>query len=288
MKGPRELLENEDRLVTRMGAWFPGERTVFRGKDLHHDFGTAEWMALYLFSVTGRQFNSAQLELMNTMWVFTSYPDPRLWNNRVAALAGTARSTGALALSAALAVSEATVYGRRPDIRTLDFLQRTKAALDRGEPLPALVEAELTRYRVLPGYGRPVVRGDERLDHLMRRAEALGLGRGPYVIIAFDIEQYLRASRRRMQMNYAVLTAAFCADFGFSAREFYLFAFGAFLAGMIPCWSEAAERPEGAFLPLSCQRIAFDGPGRRRWDDRPVGGTPAATGPVGTVSTDAS
>ncbi|HQU15584.1 MAG: citrate synthase family protein [Gammaproteobacteria bacterium] len=288
MKGPRELLENEDHLVTRMGAWFPGERTVFRGKDLHRDFGDADWMALYVYAITGRRFSGVQLELMNTMWVFTSYPDPRLWNNRVAALAGSARSTGALALSAALAVSEATVYGRRPDIRTLNFLQRIKSGLDRGESLPKLVQAELARYRALPGYGRPVVRSDERLDHLMRRAEALGLNRGPYVTLAFDIGRYLRASRRRLQMNYAVLTAAFCADFGFTAREFYLFAFGAFLAGMIPCWIEAAERPEGTFLPLSCRRIAFDGPGRRRWDDGPVGGTHAATGPLGTVSTDAS
>ena len=45
---------------------------------------------------------------MHALWVNTSYPDARIWNNRVAALAGSARSTGNLGVSAALAVSEAS------------------------------------------------------------------------------------------------------------------------------------------------------------------------------------
>ena len=57
--------------------------------------------------------------------ISSSYPDPRLWNNRVAAFAGTARSTGHLAVAGAMAVTEASIYGGQPILKVADFLSRT-------------------------------------------------------------------------------------------------------------------------------------------------------------------
>ena len=265
MRGPRELFEHEDHWATRMGKWFPGERTVFRGRDLHRAFASRQWMELYVYSITGRDFTPNQIELLNSMWVYTSYPDPRLWNNRVAALAGTARSTGALGLSAALAVSEATIYGERPAIRAIDFLYRLRAAVDRGAPLAEAVDSELRQFRTLPGYGRPVVRVDERIPHLISRARRLRLSGGSYTELAFQVDEYLMETRLRLRMNYAALTAALCADLGFSTREFYLFAFGTFLAGAIPCWIDALQHGEGDFLPIRSRNIRYEGPSKRRW-----------------------
>lgn len=264
--GPAQLAQHVDHWETRMGAFFLGERAVFRGKDLHTTFADAEWLDLYVYSILGRRLSAPQIKLLNAIWVYTSYPDPRLWNNRVVALGGTARSTAALALSAALAVSEATIYGRRPDIKTMDFLRRTRQQVDAGADLSTLLQEELRRHRTIAGYGRPVVGTDERLPHLLRRAENLGIERGPYVELAFEIERCLMAGRWRLRMNYAALAAAFCADMGFAPQEFYLFTFPAFLAGMVPCYLAAQEKAEGVFLPLPCDRIAYQGMPRRRWD----------------------
>ena len=271
MKGPRELLEHEDHWVTRMGKWFPGERTVFRGRDLHRELGTMRWLSLYLYGITGREFTDPQLKLLTAMLVYTSYPDPRLWNNRVSALAGSVRSTGALALSSAMAVSEATVYGCRAELRAMDFLRRTRSSVEIGTPLDSLVERELTRFRTIPGFGRPVVRGDERIPHLLGLARDLRLDGGGYLALALDVERCLKRARRRLRMNYAALAAALCADLGFDIREYYLSAFPAFLAGMAPCWLEATDSPEGGFLPLACERLAYRGPGRRGWDEPQAG-----------------
>ena len=60
-------------------------------------------------------------ESVAAIWTHTSYPDARLWNNRVAALAGTARSTGTLGIAAALAVSEAKIYGGAHNLRAANF-----------------------------------------------------------------------------------------------------------------------------------------------------------------------
>src|SRR3569832_2958942 len=81
MKGPVDLLENDGRWRTKMGAFFPGKRVVFRGKDLFTEFGHLSWMQLYLYGITGRIFTVVQGKLFEGMWVLcTSYPDPRLWN----------------------------------------------------------------------------------------------------------------------------------------------------------------------------------------------------------------
>lgn len=266
MTGPEKLLETEGRWSTIMGASFPGERVVFRGKDLFQDLGSLSWMQLYLYGITGRIFQENQAKLFETIWVIsTSYPDPRLWNNRIASLSGTARSTGNLGISAAIAASEASIYGRRPDIRTINFLLRTQSSLTEGANLKEIVETELSKYRTLYGYGRPIVNRDERIKPLYDLAKGLGLADGPYVQLAFEIESILLSHRWRMQMNVAALAAALAADQGFTEREFYFFSIPSFIAGIVPCFIEANERNEGVFLPIRCEHIAYTGPEQRQW-----------------------
>lgn len=264
MRGPAELLRHQDRIETRMGGWFPGERVVFRGHDLHVELRDMDWVELYVYGITGRRFSAAELRVMHAIWMYTSFPDPRLWNNRVAALAGSARSTGNLAVSAALAVSEATIYGRRPDIRAIDFLLRTKAELDGGKDLAAIVRQEAPKR--IYGYGRPLVVTDERIPHMMSLIQELGLADRPFVQMAFAIERLLSQGRLQLRMNFGGMAAALGADFGFSAREYYLFVIPAFVAGMVPCFVEASEKPEGSFLPVSCDRVVYEGPKHRPWD----------------------
>ncbi|ABA57769.1 hypothetical protein Noc_1268 [Nitrosococcus oceani ATCC 19707] len=266
MQGPKYLFENEDHWRTAMGAWFPGERVVFRGKDLFKELKDLPWMGLLLYGITGRIPNGKQIRLFDGIWTLcTSYPDPRLWNNRVAALAGTTRSTAALALSAGNAVSEASIYGRRPDIRAIDFLLRVKCQLEAGAEIEEIVIKELKKYKIIPGYGRPITRKDERIEPLLSLAEEIDFSHGPYVKLAFMIEETLLQGRRRLHMNIAALAAALAADQGLSCREYYHYSILSFSAGMLPCYVEAVRKPEGVFFPLSCDRIQYKGKPRRVW-----------------------
>ncbi|MBI2732186.1 MAG: hypothetical protein HYX44_02390 [Aquabacterium sp.] len=121
MSGPQALAEQAGILRTTMGAAFPGERAVFRGHDLHRELKDMDWLSLCAFGIFGRPVPPEQIELITSAFVYSSYPNARLWNNRVAALAGTTRSTPNLAISAAQAISEATIYGRGNEFRALDF-----------------------------------------------------------------------------------------------------------------------------------------------------------------------
>src|SRR5690606_38806809 len=160
MTGPSILEAHADVLRTRVGAAFPGSRAVFRGHDLHKSLMNQSWLSLCAFGIFGRHVPEAQLQFLTNAWVSSSYPDTRLWNNRVAALAGTTRSTPNMALSAAQAISEATIYGRGNEYRALDFFLRTRKALDAGITLADHIEGFLRQGGRMPGYGRPISNND--------------------------------------------------------------------------------------------------------------------------------
>jgi hypothetical protein len=265
MKGPEILKQNVDVVKSRMGACFLGERVLFRGQDLLKDLINMNWVEFHVFGITGRKFTPQQLRLMNALLICTSYPDARIWNNRVAALAGTTRSTGNLAVSAALAVSEASIYGRGIDIRAIDFLLCTRKEIDSGGTLDECIRKELEIFRGIAGYGRPIMAKDERIAPLLKLANTLGLDNGPHVRLAHEIEDCLLKGRWRLRMNAAALWAAFGADLGFSPREYYLFLFPVFLAGMYPCFIESSLNPEGALLPLACSHLKYEGQPKRKW-----------------------
>jgi len=265
MNGPDLLSQRVGILKSRMGGVVPGSHATIRGVDLHLAFRDARWMDAFIFSVTGRRFTSAELTLVESIWTYTSYPDARIWNNRVAALAGSARSTGNLALAAALAVSEASVYGRGVDLRAIAFLETTLRAISNGERLSDCVRTELDTHRSIAGYGRPIVSQDERIGPILERAHALGLDKGPHLKLAFEVDKYLDEARWRLRINYCAVASALLADMGVTPAQFYLCAFPIFLAGMPPCYLEAAEEPEGTLFPIPCEDVAYAGCEKRTW-----------------------
>ncbi|HYD81238.1 MAG TPA: hypothetical protein VEC06_15640 [Paucimonas sp.] len=275
-KGPDLLRHHAGTLKSSMGTFYAGSHVIFRGADLHADLKDMDWVELYVFGITGRRFSPQQLRVMHSIWTYTSYPDVRLWNNRVTALAASARSTGNLGTAAALAVSEASIYGRGIDMRAITFLLETRAKVEAnggaGNGDRAVIEdcirSELKQRRSIAGFGRPILDKDERNPHMLALLRTFGLDQGPHLRLAFAIEEELAVGGWRMKMNYAGLAAAIAADFGLSPREYYLFLFPAFLAGMQPCFVEAADRPEGTLYAAACADILYDGHPPRAWATR--------------------
>lgn len=257
MRGPEKLLESENHWETNMGGWFAGERVVYRGQDLHVDLGDMSWMELYLYGITGRRFTEAQLKILNAIWVYTSFPEPRIWNNRVSTLAGTARSTATLSISTGIATSEASIYGHGAATRAIDFFIRTKEAVDSGISLIEVVDKELCKYRTIYGYGRPIVKKDERVEHFINLIRKLNFDKGKHVVMAFEIEKILIDKITILYINYAGLNSAVLADLGFTQKEAHLFKVPCFVAGMSPCFIDSSKKHEGTFFPMRCSCIAY-------------------------------
>ncbi len=268
MSDPHILLEHTNILRTKVGAAFPGSHAVFRGHELHRDLTNMDWLGLCALGIMGRHVEPAQLRLFSSVWVWTSYPDARLWNNRVAALAGTTRSTPNLAISAAQAVTEATIYGRGNEFRALDFFLKTRKELEAGTTLADHLEGFLRAGGRMAGYGRPISSVDERVPLTLGLARELGLADGPYLALAFQIDHYFESTGRPLRMNLSALLSAFAADFGWSPREFNMLMFATFLAGMYPCYLEAADKPPGATFPTRCADVVYEGTASRDWPAR--------------------
>lgn len=273
MNTPHPLEAFEGALETRMGQCFPGQRTVFRGHDLHADLHqddySHDWMALYTFGICGKHFDPAQLRVLHTLWTCTSYPDARLWNNRVAALTGSARSTATLAIAAGIAASEATIFGWQPVMGVADFLLRAHARMLDGESLEDVLACELVQHKHIGGYGRPVatLQVDERIPHVQALMARAGIAPGPHLKLAFAVEEKLMAMGRPLRMNYAPVLAAVPLDFGFTREQLHMFITPSLMAGMPPCYLEARERPPGATFALRCDRLSYHGPAPRGWQE---------------------
>lgn len=270
MKGPELLRHHAGRLQTRVGAAYPGSHAVFRGHDLHRDLRHLDWISLYAYGVTGRRLTPAQAEMVQALWTHTSYPDARLWNNRVAALAASARSSATLGMAAGMVVSEATVYGGQAALLSMSFLQSALRRVRAGEALADIVWAETAGQHIY-GYGRPINSTDERLPWIMALAQRLGLHQGPHLTLAFEVEQVLLQRYPRLRMNYTALHAALVADMGLSLREYQLLRVPVFIAGMAPCLAEAAEKPEGVLFATPCSGVAYSGHAPRPWKSAPGG-----------------
>lgn len=265
MNGPARLRAAAGRLRTRAGGFIPGVRAVFRGHDLHAELADLDWLELYVFGITGRRYSAPQVELMHAIWTYTSFPDARLWNNRQAGLAGSARSTGALGLSAALAVSEATIYGSGVLTKSIDFFLRAQRRVAAGDDPAACAADEIARLRGVPGYGRPLTATDERIPPMLRLLQRLGRDALPHVRLALELQELPLMRRYRLKLNYGGLSAAIAADLGMSRDEYTLFLYPCFLAGMAPVYAEAAAKPAGTLFPVACDDVAYEGPAPRPW-----------------------
>ncbi|MGF2734394.1 citrate/2-methylcitrate synthase [Marinobacter sp. DUT-1] len=262
----KRLLETETRWRTRVGKAFLSDRIVLHGEDLHRDLGDSEWIRLYLHAILGRDPGERVADLLGSYWVSTAYPDPSIWPNHVTALAASARSTASLSLMAGLSVSEASIYGRRPEVRALDFFYRAGEYCDGGGTLEDFVEREKSSGRTLYGYGRPLAKTDERIPFMMNKAREYGFADGRYLKMSFDVYEYLNA-RYGFSMNIAALHAGLAADIGLNCRQYQLFMTPCFLTGMVPCYQEAIARPEGSFFPVRCESVEYEGPPKRDWFD---------------------
>ena len=266
MKAKIDLITSEDNWQTELGGSIPGERVVVRGKDLFTELEGYSWLKLLLFMVTGREFEDKAVDLLDKIWALTiSYPDPRVWNNRVGALAGTVRSTGNLGVGAGAAVSEAKIYGGQANIAAIDFIKECSNRIDAGEKLEVIIKEELKINRAIYGYGRPIASGDERIKPIKKLMVMNGYADGKHVQLANQIEQYLMSGRWRLQMNITGLAAAVGADMGFSNKEYYLYAVNGFNAGITACYADASSKDEGTLFPLRCNRIEYGGIGNRKW-----------------------
>lgn len=249
MNTVEELYDAESEWESSVGGTIPGEGAFFRGKDMFKTFDSSNWIGMLYFSCTGKKLSENSEKFFNGIYSMCfSYPDARIWNNGVAALAATSRSTAQLGISAANAVSEATFYGGPPVMKSLDFFRRAKSKLDEGKSLEEIVVEEKQNNKFIFGYGRPVTLKDERIEPMLILLKKLDLYERPHIKLALAINEQLKLDNKHIGINAGGLFAAFCADEGMLPQELYYMMSISFSVGMVACYVDGLEKKEGLFF----------------------------------------
>lgn len=262
----KRFADQRDRISSTSGGWSSDGRATLHGFDIHHELvPNASWMQTVALAVTGRFYSTLQARLMEAMLVVTGYPDPRLWCNRVAALAGSARVPAAASLASGLASSEATIYGWQAEYHAACLLQRANRIYhESGESsLRTFIKANIRKSGSVYGFGRPVVHVEERIAPIDAMAQRLGIPSGPHRETAECIERMLK--KHRQILNYGGYVAVRLLDLGFSPLEVYRISVIGFYIGLLPCYIEAFDKEPGTFLPIACEDILYEGR-----DERPL------------------
>lgn len=263
---PNVNLANYQGLIpSPIGGANIGEHVVFRGKNLHVDFHTSSWMYVYLYGVCATVFTPRQERILDKIFTYTSYPDIRIWNNRVAALAGSFRSSVYLGVAAALATSDAKIYGGGINARAALFINKVAHLVENGEDIAETIQKELHDNRSIAGFGRPISSKDERIEPLLNIIKEENLECTKYLNAVHKIQAWLDDNRYRLKANYAAFAVAIAMDVGLSPEQFYHYGFTSFLAGMMPCYIQEKSKTAGTLMPLRCDEIVYEGPELIKW-----------------------
>lgn len=253
---------------SRIGGWRVGRDVFIHGHGLLTELlGTVSFMQLLMLNVTGRLPERRVADWAEATFMCLSWPDARIWCNQVATYAGTLRASPVAAASAGLLASESRLYGPGTALASTGFIVDALQGQRNGLSPADIVAAFRRRHRTraIPGFGRPVARGDERVVAMKRLARQLGFSIGPHLALADAIESVLMDEAGE-SMNLAGYITAFLADLGYRAEEIHAVYAICVEAGLLACYREAVTGTPDGFMPMRVDDVRYTGPAPRRWD----------------------
>jgi citrate synthase len=247
---------------TKKGGWFAGKGVYSHGYSLMDDIvGKVSYFQSLILNVIGTLPDERVAVWLEALYQCMSFPDSRIWCNQIGALAGTSRVSPMAGITAGILASDSHMYGPGTGGIVYDFLTEAMKEKQNGIPVKTIV---LKRSRphstraLIPGYGRPLATGDERIAAMERVIEKQGIETGDYLNFAYELEQYLLKTQDE-SMNLTTYAVAFMMDLNWSLPQMQQLGAIIVTSGVAACYSEALENPPEAFLPLRCEDIDYRG-----------------------------
>jgi hypothetical protein len=248
---------------SRKGGWFAGKGAFSHGYSILEELvGEASYFQMLTLNVLGVLPERRLADWLEAVHICLSWPDPRIWCNQIGALAGTARASVVAATSAGVLAADSTMYGSRPLLDGVAFIQQALRDHQDGLSAAEIVQREVQKHRGkvrITGYARPLASGDERIPPMEQLTTRLGFEHGPHLTLAYAIEEVLRLDYKE-SMNINGYVSAFLSDQGFNAEQIYRLFAMVVMSGVTACYVDTIERPAETFLPLRCDDIDYQGP----------------------------
>ncbi len=253
--------KNRGVIRTSKGGWVIGKGIFTYGHSLMELVGRKSYFEVLILNVTGRLPEPRLSKWLEATYSSLSFPDPRIWCNQIGALGGTCRTSPSSGILAGVMASDSIMYGPGTEVPVHYFLMQAMDERRSGSSIEEIVTKRARRpgsQPTVPGYGRPIATGDERVMALERVTQDLGFVRGDYLSLVYDIEAYL-LTKYKESMNLASYLVAFLADQNWSLSEMRQLTTAIVLGGVTACYDEANKSPPESFLPLRCDDIEYKG-----------------------------
>lgn len=249
-------------IVSSRGGWKIGSGVQNCGYDMMKDLvGKVSYMQVVVLNATGRLPSKALADWIEAVHICLSWPDPRIWCNRIGALAGSSRTSSVTASCLGVLAAESTSYGIKPLISGVEFIEHAYAQVMQDTSVENFVSAEIKKYGGKPhlmGYARPIAKGDERIPAMEKVTKMLGFSIGEHLSLAYKVEAILK-TRFDESMNINGYMSAFLVDQGFTATEVYRTFSALVVSGVTACYADTADRIEGSFAPLKTSDVVYKG-----------------------------
>ncbi len=247
---------------TKRGGWIIGDKVRIRDYSLLDDLvGKVSYFQSLILNITGELPSPEISRWVEALYQCLSFPDPRIWCNQIGTLGGTLRASSVASITAGILASDSRMYGPGTIASVYGFLHEGLEAARCGETTEAIVQRyqRSPRHRVaIPGFGRPIATGDERVVAMERVAKELGLETGEYLALAYDVEAYLQEHQGE-GMNLATYLVSGMMDQGWTLPQIQQISSIIVTSGVAACYGEAYENPPESFLPLRCDDIDYRG-----------------------------
>jgi citrate synthase len=257
-------------LIGRKGGWVIGEGVRCHGYDLLNDLvGELSYFQLIVLNALGYIPERRFADWLESAYMCLSWPDPRIWCNRVGALAGSVGGTVAGGTAAGILAGDSEMYGAYSMIKGAKFIQHARQSVQNGVSIADFVEQEIAKTNgkvKLMGFARPIAKGDERIPVMEKVTLKLGYKTGGHLETAYRIQSYL-SEKYGESMNVGGYFCAFFADQGLSGEDVYKISSCMVASGVTSSVIEEYSKKPESFLPLMCDDLLYNGPARRAFPE---------------------
>jgi hypothetical protein len=159
---------------------------------------------------------------------------------------------------------EGLMFGGNCVAQCFKFLTELEQASNNGHSIEKQLLSIKSCNVKIPGFGRPLVNGDERLKPILLVAKECGLDDGKWLNWGRKVEKLLE-KEYGITMNAAGLMACLLGDMDFSNSE--ILAFGTFapVISFFGIFNEHSPAKSSPIFPLSINDIDYNGPCPENW-----------------------
>lgn len=256
---------------SKVGLWIPGKEVKLYNEDLftiHKKVDT--WYEYLMFSITGERnrFTKNQLVCLEKMWTYImTYPDHKIWINRVASLAGTAGTSPQIAISSANTCGSGRIFSTNVTSKVGKFLVDVDSQLKDKSLVNVLIENGY-KTKTPVSFDRPLSALDERINSTIILLKETDNFNNKYITLLFEINHILMNvfKRNDIKMTIGALVGAIFLDFKIKPLEAELLTPIMLIGGVIPCFTDTFTEKKGSFLPMGIDSIEYIGPAPRKWN----------------------